>query len=204
MTAFTNDREGLLASIIANPDDDGLRLIYADWLDENDDPEQAELIRIQIDYDRNKALYQCSRLMYCCGEFLDTLNELIIKGCDRCCRFADYKLRCSSLALFASRSLGFEGIDFTYIRGLPDTIRCPAEWWLKHADKVTKYHPIREVHLTTWPQKNDIEHMLKGGHILATWILDDQSAQDHWNGLTNTLWPNIKFVMPNNQPQEIG
>ena len=30
--------EGLLRAICAEPDDDGLRLIYADWLEEGGDP----------------------------------------------------------------------------------------------------------------------------------------------------------------------
>lgn len=44
----TGDR--LLADILAHPDDDTPRLIYADWLDEHgDDPERAELIRLQCE-----------------------------------------------------------------------------------------------------------------------------------------------------------
>ncbi len=39
---------GFLADIIANPEDDAPRLVYADWLDENGDEPRAELIRLQI------------------------------------------------------------------------------------------------------------------------------------------------------------
>ncbi len=42
-----NDRDALLAAIIANPDDDTPRLVLADWLDENDQPHWAALIRIE-------------------------------------------------------------------------------------------------------------------------------------------------------------
>jgi uncharacterized protein (TIGR02996 family) len=38
-----------LNTIVAAPDDDAPRLIYADWLDENGDPERAEFIRKQIE-----------------------------------------------------------------------------------------------------------------------------------------------------------
>ena len=38
-----------LQAILDNPDDDTPRLVYADWLDENGDPERAELIRIQCE-----------------------------------------------------------------------------------------------------------------------------------------------------------
>ncbi len=42
-----NDGDALLAAIIANPDDDTPRLVYADWLDENGDETRAEFIRVQ-------------------------------------------------------------------------------------------------------------------------------------------------------------
>src|SRR5437764_761726 len=38
--------EGFLRAILEEPDDDGLRLIYADWLEERGDP-RAEFIRVQ-------------------------------------------------------------------------------------------------------------------------------------------------------------
>jgi uncharacterized protein (TIGR02996 family) len=40
-----------LEAIAANPDDDGLRLVYADWLEERDDP-RGEFIRVQIELAR--------------------------------------------------------------------------------------------------------------------------------------------------------
>ncbi|MBP3958853.1 TIGR02996 domain-containing protein [Gemmata sp. G18] len=42
-----NDRDALLAAILAQPDEDTPRLIYADWLDENGEPDRAEFIRLQ-------------------------------------------------------------------------------------------------------------------------------------------------------------
>jgi len=44
-----NDEAGFLAAIIANPDENTPRLVYADWLDEHDQPEWAEFIRVQIE-----------------------------------------------------------------------------------------------------------------------------------------------------------
>ena len=43
-----DDRAALLEAIFAAPDDDAPRLIYADWLDEHDEPAQAALIRAQV------------------------------------------------------------------------------------------------------------------------------------------------------------
>lgn len=43
-------REQFLAEIIENVADDAPRLVFADWLDENGEPERAELIRVQVEY----------------------------------------------------------------------------------------------------------------------------------------------------------
>ena len=37
----------LLAAIVADPDDDTPRLVFADWLDENDRPDEAAFLRVQ-------------------------------------------------------------------------------------------------------------------------------------------------------------
>jgi uncharacterized protein (TIGR02996 family) len=41
--------EALLAAVIAAPEDDTPRLVYADWFEENDQPERAEFIRVQVE-----------------------------------------------------------------------------------------------------------------------------------------------------------
>src|SRR6478672_11516394 len=40
------DRDALYRGILAHPGDDTPRLVYADWLQENDHPEEAEFIRL--------------------------------------------------------------------------------------------------------------------------------------------------------------
>jgi uncharacterized protein (TIGR02996 family) len=44
-----SEDEALLKAIYAHPDDDTSRLVYADWLDEHDQPERAEFIRLQVE-----------------------------------------------------------------------------------------------------------------------------------------------------------
>jgi len=41
-----SDRDALYRAILANPADDTPRLAYADWLEENGRPEEAEFLRI--------------------------------------------------------------------------------------------------------------------------------------------------------------
>ena len=50
-----SDEPALLAAILAHPDEDTPRLVYADWLDENGRAERAEFIRIQCAPDADDA-----------------------------------------------------------------------------------------------------------------------------------------------------
>jgi uncharacterized protein (TIGR02996 family) len=43
---------GLLRAVVADPADDTPRLVYADWLDEHDQPGRAALIRVQVELAR--------------------------------------------------------------------------------------------------------------------------------------------------------
>jgi uncharacterized protein (TIGR02996 family) len=47
-----SDELALLTAIIAYPDEDTPRLVFADWLDENGQPERAEFIRVQMELAR--------------------------------------------------------------------------------------------------------------------------------------------------------
>jgi uncharacterized protein (TIGR02996 family) len=44
--------DAFLADIIESPDDDTPRLVYADWLDDHDQPDRAEFIRVQVELAR--------------------------------------------------------------------------------------------------------------------------------------------------------
>ncbi len=48
----SSEERGLLAAVVADPGADLPRLVYADWLDEHDSPERAELIRVQCELAR--------------------------------------------------------------------------------------------------------------------------------------------------------
>jgi uncharacterized protein (TIGR02996 family) len=69
--------QAFLRSIKESPDDDGLRLIFADWLEENGQPERGELIRLQVeaamlprgDPQRSSLMRRASRLLYDHGEY---------------------------------------------------------------------------------------------------------------------------------------
>jgi uncharacterized protein (TIGR02996 family) len=46
------ERQALVKAMLAEPDDDLPRLVFADWLDENGDPDRAEFTRLQVEAGR--------------------------------------------------------------------------------------------------------------------------------------------------------
>ena len=46
------ENEAMLSAISEDPDDDSLRLVYADWLEEHGQPDRSRLIRLQIEMAR--------------------------------------------------------------------------------------------------------------------------------------------------------
>jgi uncharacterized protein (TIGR02996 family) len=48
-------RDNFIRAICASPDDDALRLVYADWLEEHGDPARADFIRLQCAVDATDA-----------------------------------------------------------------------------------------------------------------------------------------------------
>lgn len=50
---FSIIHEGLLQDILENPEDDTPRLILADWLQDNGDPDRAEFIRVQVELEKH-------------------------------------------------------------------------------------------------------------------------------------------------------
>src|SRR4051794_31838682 len=44
-----SEEADLLRAVLERPEDDGVRLVYADWLGEHRPPERADFIRVQIE-----------------------------------------------------------------------------------------------------------------------------------------------------------
>lgn len=82
MTADVETRAKLLSDVLANPDDDGPRLVFADWLTQNGDV-RGELIVTQIQLEhatgaaRMKLVNRSSDLLYRQGTWLSEIKEVV-------------------------------------------------------------------------------------------------------------------------------
>lgn len=142
------DGPSLLRAILEHPGDTTVRLVYADWLDENGDGERAELIRVQVAMARFPETH--------CGPCIRETSP---------CRPCVLRARSSALLTFISRdvfwlSLSEDGWTengtvsvrgttlasqwrFLWDRGFAHYLRCPFAGWQQHGVVIVSQHPIQ-------------------------------------------------------------
>jgi uncharacterized protein (TIGR02996 family) len=122
--------EALLAEISANPEDDGVRLIFADWLEESGDYDRAEFVRAQVRLGRMElwddgytALdVRCCQLERAHPEWLRPLEPFVTR-CERFC---------------GERDRPFE-------RGFPGRVKLTPGQFVQHHESLLAETPVREV-----------------------------------------------------------
>src|SRR6516164_7800348 len=130
---FMNQEEALWQTIHDEPNDNAPRLVFADWLDENGDPERAEFIRGQIQ--------------------LATIRPWEDQ-------FLPLEIRCKELLRLNSNWLGFlKGSDwiehyphdfgrpFLFDRGFPARVQMEPADFEANQGRLFAYFPIRRVSL---------------------------------------------------------
>lgn len=166
------DHATFLRAIIAAPDDDLPRLVYADYLDERGDP-RGEFIRLQIALANGEcdskpcltpdapACYQCRRHRrerqllrqhrWTWADFL--FDDMATRECPACAEGGIYD---SETALIECRTCDSTGrvpdegaIEFR--RGFVEEIACTWNDFCQHADAIRAATPLRRVRLTTRP-----------------------------------------------------
>jgi uncharacterized protein (TIGR02996 family) len=120
-----SDNDALFRAILANPDDDAPRLVYADWLDEHGDPDRAMFIRAQVQLARRTAGPGEHRKLRALGRKLLRTNR---------------NAWTAHLPAWAR--------DPVFRRGFVERITCPVDTYLGRADELRRRTPLTGVRLT--------------------------------------------------------
>jgi uncharacterized protein (TIGR02996 family) len=120
-----------LQALLAEPDDDTLRLAMADWLDENDEPARAEFIRVQIELARG---------------VLDRARRCQLELRQRDLLVAHDKQWVAPLAEVLGLRKGEWG-GWVFRRGFVEYFNLPAAVINKFGGKLAKLTPVRELFL---------------------------------------------------------
>lgn len=195
---MTRPDRPFIDAILAAPDDDAPRLIYADWLQEHGDEARAEFIRVQCE------LHQIAPLG------IAIPGHMIV-------RFETLRRREQELLpLLPDDGMRF---DVTMIpvwrRGFLEEITCAAADCIAHLDAIREEHPIREVRLTTRPiygtltvGENEIvanlvgrrPHTIFKGPAIGVRI---DATTDMDTAILSLEWPGITFHLPEFGPSPL-
>lgn len=200
------DQRLLLDTILAYPDDDTPRLVYADWLEENGASERAEMIRRQVRYaslrcemwegvscdDSNQKLGQYRLQTWCpaCIEIneirtthIDCAIEtggvpLSVQRQDRSTREPILREITNLPALGIGPGDPVIGKQCTpvYRRGFVDEVSCTMGCWEKFAEEIMRWHPVRRVNVTDKSPWNAL------GFDVWRWLLMRPNRSDNPTG----------------------
>ncbi len=195
----------LLAAIIAEPDCDDLRLVYADFCEEEGDEARAEFIRVQCELARlpepepcetEEGETQCGNLdcAYRRRETLRRREQELLPAIE-----VPWAVLCPTTG--GNTSIGDP--PWTFRRGFVEAITLSAESWLTHAGDLCAAIPLCEVTLTSmWPGGvlwYDSDHVKLAG--LPAML--ERRRRDERPPYTETMldllaaqWPRITFHLP--------
>jgi uncharacterized protein (TIGR02996 family) len=176
---MTTLEQGFIEAICADPRDDIVRLIYADWLQDHGEAERAEFIRVQCELAEMPPKPE-----RCIGEIIRDQQELEWhnQNCPKC-NWVGNALRCRERELLEQRgfvwfreAFGYAGIGWAYTggvsrdgwrfstgkmgdkpflqdclfrRGFVEVVSCTCADWLQHGPQVVRAQPVLEVKLTS-------------------------------------------------------
>jgi uncharacterized protein (TIGR02996 family) len=169
-----NDGDALLAAILKHPVEETPRLLYADWLDENGQPDRAEFIRVQVETaraiaeepkDRSDAWLSGYRVAFhhehrVMEAVLDVArpSRCVICLRDRSRKLLDGPAPVPGTVRFTNEANWFLGDvgDFgafrpEYWRGFVECVTCTAHDWVRLGDTILARHPVERVLLISTP-----------------------------------------------------
>jgi uncharacterized protein (TIGR02996 family) len=144
----------LLDAVLADPGDDAPRLVYADWLDEHDQPERAEFIRLQIELARQPRPKRQEQLRFREKELLDLYKERWAEP------VAEFK---TIYKAYHSRTL------YVFRRGFVEGILTDPDTFIEQGEEMLGRAPIREIRFA---EVGDYEELAKCKHLLRLRTLE--------------------------------
>jgi uncharacterized protein (TIGR02996 family) len=170
--------DDLLAAVAAAPDDDGPRLVMADWFEEHGDPDRAEFIRLQLELAK-KDEYDPDF-----PALTDREHELL--------REHGHRWKTPELKAVQEFRRGF--VDFVWLRGdrilqLSDTIdRTKTITRLRVSGIDRRINDLADL-----PWANRIRELDLSNNIVVRFLLPDVFENANWSSLSSVIVRNIRL-----------
>lgn len=203
---MSSDETALLRTILARPDDDAPRLVYAEWLEEHGQEERGEFIRVQCELCRLESDEIERALRTACDD-----AECGHEPCGLRRREAELLpvVRSHTPYIVPDPAIVLE--DWEFHRGFIDGIHCDWPTWRDRAKPLRDFHPLlKYVILTTSPtwfyekREGEIENGVPVAGPFG-WVDTDDPV---WPGSSHEQnvrvfqakasyrWPGITFHLP--------
>ncbi len=212
-----NDGDLLLHAIRANPDDDTARLVYADYLQENGDPDRAEYIRLQVNFAREfgadpPRACQCDEQPPPCGwcrqwaqwhaatdgikarlkELEGVKGKNVRKWLDLPGMMVFVGKRGCGWCDHRNNSSDAYRIYVTFHRGFPHESTCTGWVWTYFGRTICKYSCVRSVVLTSEPVLCTESHSPYGNPIVCLFkggtTVERHPAHNRRDVIGHLLW----------------
>ena len=165
------DGEGLLRDILDDPEDDGPRLVYSDWLEENGLPERAEFIRVQVE----KAGLEALGVRCCCAGLAESerpcpWHALALRE-ERLHEqhYAEWE-RAAGLVVDTPHGRQWLTRRVTWRRGFVEGVALAQRDFIRHAARLFGSSPITRVELT------DKRHLSRANGRMWAWLYGPPGA----------------------------
>jgi uncharacterized protein (TIGR02996 family) len=163
------DEQQFIAAICREPENDMLRLVYADWCDENGQSDRAEFIRLQLNPNKTKATGERE------WELLDAHWQEWVKDIptQEPCTHREF------VFIFWHRGFMFHGF---FNGGFIDHFRTSSSTWAQVGHLIVKACPVREV---SFHGHGVMERELVQARVAAFGLAyGDSKIIPGWNGET--------------------
>lgn len=159
-------RDALIRAILREPADDVARLVFADYLDEHDEPARAEFVRVQVELARlpkgnpgirsrlashEAALWERFHEDWCEPVFLSLGIELVPSKCPSPYRWdntATLGRTAAGRAHPSGKTADVNVVKFQFTRGFVSQIELPLASFMEHGRGIFAAHPVVSVLFT--------------------------------------------------------
>lgn len=148
------EREAMLRAVLADPDDDTVRLAFADWLDEHGEHDRAAFVRVEVEMaaagpEPRRHARDCPRHGLYRTRHRTRYTDH--PGCAKCRhrRLVDRDRTTARDCLYDETGrLGDWGMRPSWSRGFVSTVYCTTADFLKHGPALFGEQPVTSVRLT--------------------------------------------------------
>jgi uncharacterized protein (TIGR02996 family) len=185
------DNPSLFAAVCAQPDDDALRLIYADWLEDHDEPDRAQFIRLQCAHPIELTPVALAPVWSVgstiCHTVLDRESLAATPPFSwQCLLYTKYvrkwngvihrRLRGGPLHRQIDRRRGLVR-GWSYRRGFPCTVWAQIDAVGRHTQAVFRIGPIERLNLVGLSPPGELSRMLRALEAYPVRVLDFTKAR---------------------------